>query len=262
MSAKYIIYRFPRIHTGTCGYLHFLKTYTCTCQVSVGNKYHRYKLLVPAGFPTDTEQVTCGLLVLVVCLSLNRTAVQGRFGFRFSLTYKTQTGSGSGSDNFARTEPEPDIGNFTQIYSCAYDSLFTVMYNLWKTRKNSITNCKQLQGIFFQTLFQSFLEHEREQITLENARDKVRQMLHRHNRRKFPNGSSYADMVDLCTVMFESTEDNSEETVFCDNCNSEEQETTKIKTVLYYTIMEWLQDQKLYMIGCKEMENSQVPANA
>jgi hypothetical protein len=82
-------------------------------------------------------------------------------------------------------------------YSCAYDSWFTVLRSVWMSNQVYWTNSFAAQGSTLAALAQGFSHHYIGQCTLENARDRVRVLLHGMNPAMFPMGLSYISLFDL-----------------------------------------------------------------
>ncbi|KAF8205242.1 hypothetical protein K438DRAFT_1579668 [Mycena galopus ATCC 62051] len=91
-----------------------------------------------------------------------------------------------------------DSGN----YSCAYDALFTCLYQVWKDQPALWTD--RLSGLspFCANLAKGFESVLRQTDVLEGARDSARQLLHRHNSLLFPLGPVLISLGDLVLNMF------------------------------------------------------------
>lgn len=106
-------------------------------------------------------------------------------------------------------------------WSCAYDSLFTILWNLWNEDKNNVLRQNSLQNnLYFQTLIDGFRMHHNQQTSLESVRDNVRSLLSRDRIQLFPTGPLPMDIKDLFQYMFAHENENAlgHKTTFCDNC--------------------------------------------
>jgi len=80
-------------------------------------------------------------------------------------------------------------------YSCAYDSLFTILYNIWTAdRFKSLTES-------LTSLTEGFNQVQNESITIETARDTVRLQLHHLDSRQYPMGTTYMCLAELTHTM-------------------------------------------------------------
>ena len=103
-------------------------------------------------------------------------------------------------------------------YSCAYDSFFTVMWNIWRDRRRLLTSVPDTQNEYLNKLYEGFaLEHE-SSISIEDARDVVRNMLYNQSRRNFPMGSRGANIHDLLRIMLKCQDSIGQELVSCPSC--------------------------------------------
>ena len=128
--------------------------------------------------------------------------------------------------------------------SCAYDSLFTPLFTLWcsdregwKDRFNSMNNAIALE------LINGFFRYEQAEISLEDARDYVRQMLSRsHHELRF---GLFASIERLCEVIFATSYLVRETYYLCPN-NHRERQSEAFDVVLdkgtsaFESISEWV----------------------
>ena len=106
-------------------------------------------------------------------------------------------------------------------YSCGYDSLFTILWNLWNEEKHVVVDQNvPLNNVYFQSLMNGFEQHNNNQISLETARNNVRDLLQRDHIDKFPTGRAGLDVKDLLQCMFAHDEQRplGHETTLCDAC--------------------------------------------
>ncbi len=78
-----------------------------------------------------------------------------------------------------------------QNWSCSYDALFTILWNMWREDHQAIaTQDAIMQNLNFHTLIEGFVHHEAGNATLDQARNTVRNRLNAQNAQKFPWGSN------------------------------------------------------------------------
>ncbi len=124
----------------------------------------------------------------------------------------------------------------SQNYSCAYDSLFTILWNMWKEDPHIIASQDaDMQNTNFTSLIQGYSSHERGNITLEDARNTVRYKLHHQNSQSFPVGLVGVDMKDLLNTMFQYSPNTvlGRETTLCDSCGLHNPSSINIDSNVY-----------------------------
>jgi hypothetical protein len=82
-------------------------------------------------------------------------------------------------------------------YSCAYDSWFTILRSVWASNQAYWTNSFALQSGVLSALAQGFSQHYAGNCTLENARDRVRSLLHGIDPETFRMGPSFISLFEL-----------------------------------------------------------------
>jgi hypothetical protein len=90
-------------------------------------------------------------------------------------------------------------------YSCAYDALFVILYNIWIDRPDIWT--RQFHNIgnkYLTALTNGFKEVLENKSTLENVRDSIRNQLHNIDPVKFPTGHKGASVTNLALEMFKT----------------------------------------------------------
>ena len=109
--------------------------------------------------------------------------------------------------------------------SCAYDLLFTPLFVLWcndkegwRVRFQDIENDVALQ------LIDGFFQHERGEISLEDARDHVRRTISRHHRG--PGFGSFTSIERVCEAVFTSSHLVRESYYLCPNNHCAHQSST------------------------------------
>ena len=106
-----------------------------------------------------------------------------------------------------------------QNYSCPYDSLFTILYNLWL--ENSIKWTEIFTGInhYTETLANGFTQVQEETLSLEEARNIVRDLLHQDHSIMFPKGKNSASVGELATILLKDERFNGRSEIYCENCD-------------------------------------------
>jgi hypothetical protein len=139
-------------------------------------------------------------------------------------------------------------------YSCAYDSFFGILYNIWVMDPHNwseeFDNINQDHLGVLSEGFKLVLEGH---ATLENIRDSVRVQLHGLNSTKFPMGQRGASVGDLASTMLQSDRTLTESQRMCPECgHTEDKAPYHMKHLLIPTVtgtpstLAWLSD--LYTI--------------
>lgn len=87
-------------------------------------------------------------------------------------------------------------------YSCAYDAVFTPMYNVWQDHGPKWTEWFEGMNEYAAELARGFQEYKLKTGTLENACDAVRKMLHVASPVLFPVGPTLTGLDDLTQYIF------------------------------------------------------------
>ncbi|KAJ7229268.1 hypothetical protein C8J57DRAFT_1058075 [Mycena rebaudengoi] len=103
-------------------------------------------------------------------------------------------------------------------YSCAYDSVFGILYNIWLD--NSSLRSHQFSSLSNELAslvrgFECIATHGR---TIEDARDEVRSILHSRDPVNFPYGPNYSS-VDLLSSRILPSRECGRSTIRCTLCN-------------------------------------------
>ncbi|KZT18056.1 hypothetical protein NEOLEDRAFT_1081082 [Neolentinus lepideus HHB14362 ss-1] len=115
-------------------------------------------------------------------------------------------------------------------YSCAYDALFTILYNLWSENRNKWSTKMKLNNLIG-SLITGFLEVNQGEITMEICRDRIRQTLHNQNRNKFPlRQGEGTSIFDLCEEILKAHEIGHIKTK-CRVCEREQE--SEIETLIF-----------------------------
>jgi len=120
-------------------------------------------------------------------------------------------------------------------HSCAYDALFTVIYHIWCKNIHYWSQNFNQYGEHSQILVQGLNQVVQGQITLNNARDNVRQALHIECPAKFPYGTIGTDISDLLTYMLKNQNTLGTATEICSSCNYERELEIKPNSLIFIT---------------------------
>jgi len=82
-------------------------------------------------------------------------------------------------------------------YSCAFDSIITVLYHVWKESDNTWKNAVGTYSKYMQALFDGFEDVDLGNYSLKRARNSVHTMLNKMNPQIFPFGHRYTDITEL-----------------------------------------------------------------
>ncbi|KAH7904090.1 hypothetical protein BJ138DRAFT_1019599 [Hygrophoropsis aurantiaca] len=102
-------------------------------------------------------------------------------------------------------------------YSCAYDSLFTVLFHIWLENPHRWNNHMKNFSLFLTQLVKGFQQVYQNIGTFEAARDKVRMNLHKLSSIRYPMGHIGASVSDLAHTML-GTERDLAAWIRCHNC--------------------------------------------
>jgi len=120
-------------------------------------------------------------------------------------------------------------------WSCAYDSLFVILYNIWaESPVIWTTRFQSIQNTYLLTLVEGFhMMHQDESISFENARDNVRAKLHAKYPTEFPTGQLGTSAVNLSMELLKPIGSVAYSQVVCLNC---QHEGPKVNDKLNYVI--------------------------
>ena len=90
----------------------------------------------------------------------------------------------------------------SQDHSCGYDSVFTILGDIWVYNPTMWTREFKLMSSFANKLGLSYQKVSLREINIESARNSVRNLLHNRNSVGFPYGPNGLDMSDLLVYMF------------------------------------------------------------
>ena len=104
-------------------------------------------------------------------------------------------------------------------YSCAYDAFFGILYNIWVLDPEKWTGYfKRIDEQYLGLLASGFQEVLHGELSLENTRDEVRQVLHDAYPDMFPMGQTGTSVGDLAFRMLESENHIANSQYMCPNC--------------------------------------------
>ena len=122
----------------------------------------------------------------------------------------------------------------SQNYSCSYDSVFTILGDIWTYNPNMWSHKFKLMSSYANKLGTEFQKVMLEQINLEDARNSVRHLLHHRDPIAFPYGTQGVDMGDLLLHMF--TGKSIGKIIFnCENCGISKTSPSKLTSLFSIT---------------------------
>ena len=87
-------------------------------------------------------------------------------------------------------------------YSCAYDALFTILYEIWSSDHKLWTDrFRKINRTMMKSLALGFKKYMENKSTFEDVRDKVRNQLHNKYKEKFPYGTTGTSVSALTSEM-------------------------------------------------------------
>jgi hypothetical protein len=106
-----------------------------------------------------------------------------------------------------------------QNYSCAYDSFFSIIWNIWREDPAKWTQHFSMMSVKMNELAQGFASVEEKVLTIEELRNNVRQGLHQDFPGLFPYGHRGASVVELAEKLFHIEVPNVMKQQLCDTCD-------------------------------------------
>jgi hypothetical protein len=104
-------------------------------------------------------------------------------------------------------------------YSCAYDALFTILFNIWVSKPKKWKRIFKDSNQYLYTLHNGFQKYMRGVGTLEVARDDVRTLLNDSDPILFPSGHNGCSVSALATQMFYPVFKVPQLHIQCSHCN-------------------------------------------
>ena len=125
----------------------------------------------------------------------------------------------------------------SQNYSCSYDALFTILYNIWSETPIHFRARLAKRNTFTAQLEEQFQYIKNHIISPEAARDNIRPLIHDYNPSDFPLGRKGASMIHLSDLFFKSDRRVADKNLKCTNCLS--QKSDIIKSYLFKQIQQF-----------------------
>ena len=104
-------------------------------------------------------------------------------------------------------------------YSCAYDALFTILFNIWATKSKKWKKIFQESNQYLSTLHNGFQKYLRGVSTIEAACDSVQTLLYENDPVLFPSGHTGCSVSALATQMFYPIYKVPQLHLKCSHCN-------------------------------------------
>jgi hypothetical protein len=124
----------------------------------------------------------------------------------------------SHSNELLVTEPRGLVWD-GENYSCAYDALFSLLWNIWLAEPTKWTSRFATFSERMRTLGKGFDDVKNGILTIERLRNNIRQDLHHQFPDMFPYGYQGTSVVELVTEMFRTEQTNACSQLQCINCN-------------------------------------------
>jgi len=105
-------------------------------------------------------------------------------------------------------------------YSCAYDALFTILFNIWSANPRKWKKIFQESNQYLSTLHDGFQHYLKGVNTLEATRDSVRTLLYENDPVLFPSGHTGCSVSALTTQMFYPIYKVPQLHLQCSHCNN------------------------------------------
>ena len=107
-------------------------------------------------------------------------------------------------------------------WSCAYDSLFVILYDIWVQHSNIWTAIfKDIGNEYLNDLTDGFDQVLKGESSFEDVRDRVKHKLHNAFSNKFPLGQVGTSVNDLAIEIFRTVEPVASSQLVCSQCNHE-----------------------------------------
>jgi hypothetical protein len=105
-------------------------------------------------------------------------------------------------------------------WSCAYDSLFVILYNIWELKPDRWTRrFKMIQNKYLSDLIDGFIKVSTKEKSFEVVRDEIRNQLNDFNATLFPTGRRGASVASLAIEMFKTDKILASSRLVCMNCD-------------------------------------------
>jgi hypothetical protein len=105
-------------------------------------------------------------------------------------------------------------------FSCAYDALFVILYDIWTSDKTQWSSELVNMNNMMDALILNFQRLYKKKLSFEKARDNVRHLLHEQNPIMFPYGRIGTDICDLSENILFSNHNTLYSWYRCNTCNT------------------------------------------
>ncbi|TDL13373.1 hypothetical protein BD410DRAFT_735480, partial [Rickenella mellea] len=147
-------------------------------------------------------------------------------------------------------------------YSCSYDALFTILYNIWIQTPTDFYTRIAMRNPFMTHLENLFREMKNNLISPEDARNIIRPSIHNHNPDYFPWGKKGVNMVHLSELFFKIRAKTIVYKYFkCTSCSSNYTETSNSFLFVQLHEFEGTSTQKWFNFLTKNNPSSQMCNN-
>jgi len=119
-------------------------------------------------------------------------------------------------------------------FSCAYDALFVILYNIWSNDRTQWSIELDNMNNMMDALILNFKRLYENKIPFEKARDNIRQLLHNKNPTMFPYGRIGTDICDLIENILFSNTNTLYSWYHCNKCNTRRQIENNIPSYVIY----------------------------
>ena len=121
-------------------------------------------------------------------------------------------------DNIDLDEPQGLIWD-GENYSWAYDSLFSIIWNIWLEDPIKWTRRFSRMSEMGLVMTQGFADIQEEKVSVERIRNNICHALHSEFPNLFPYGHQGASVVELAEKMFYDEQPNASAQLQCTNCD-------------------------------------------
>ncbi|KDR67899.1 hypothetical protein GALMADRAFT_79067 [Galerina marginata CBS 339.88] len=105
-------------------------------------------------------------------------------------------------------------------YSCSYDSLIVILYDIWKENPDEWTeNFESINETYMKNLASGFKQVFEGSKSLEDVRNNLRQTLNNISSEKFPMGKNNASVAELAFELLKSNDENAISQISCSQCD-------------------------------------------
>lgn len=105
-------------------------------------------------------------------------------------------------------------------YSCSYDSLFTILYNVWLSKDIPSQGTSDEYSTFYSKLVAEWWNMRYSNKSLEDIRDEVRELLHNEASSTFPYGTQGTCVPDLSESIMNNSQRSTDVNTCCEGCRN------------------------------------------